>query len=454
MKKYIVLALILTGFRPVFAQNPKTVIDKVVANVGQEIVLLSEVEEQYAYAASRQSKVPEGYRCGILQELLVQKLLTNQARLDSVVVTDEEVTAQVDARFERIVAQMGGDESRFEEFYGVPVATMREQVTNDMRSQLVAQKMQQQVIESVKVTPSEVRTFFNQIPMDSLPYFNSEVEIREIVIKPTVNATQKKIALDKATDLRDRVLKGESFGDLAKKYSEDPGSSLANGDLGFVKRGTFVPEFEAAAYNLEPGQVSEIVESPFGFHIIKLLERRGNSIHTQHILIKPDITKEDLDLAKVRLDSIKTQIEAGKTTFSAALKQFGDKNQQSFNNDGRMTNPKTGNTFFELADLDTDIYFAIDALEAGKLTAPIAFKDDAGDQFFRLILLSSRSKPHKADLKTDYNKIQQACLEQKKGSYMNTWMEEKTKTTLVRIDPGMLKQCPELQVLQSPGVTN
>lgn len=454
MKKYIVLALVLASCRPFFAQTTKAVIDKVVANVGQEIVLLSEVEEQFAYATTRQSKVPADYRCGILQELMVQKLLTNQARIDSVEVTEEEVSAQVEARFERIIAQMGGDESRFEEFYGVPVSTMREQVTSDMRGQLVAQKMQQQVIETVKVTPSEVRVFFNEIPKDSLPYFNSEVEIREIVIKPTVNATQKKIALDKATDLRDRVLKGESFGDLAKKYSEDPGSALANGDLGFVKRGTFVPEFEATAYNLEPGQVSELVESPFGFHIIKMLERRGNSIHTSHILIKPDITKEDLDLAKSKLDSLKKEIEAGKTNFSAALKAFGDKNQQSFNNDGRMTNPKSGNTFFELADLDTDIYFAIDALDAGKMTAPIAFKDESGDQFYRLILLSSRSKPHKADLKTDYSKIQQACLEQKKGSFMGGWMEEKTKTTFVRIDPGFLGQCPDLETLQSAGPTN
>ncbi len=452
--KSIQIALLLIAAHAAVAQTPKMVIDKVVANVGQEIVLLSEVEEQYAYAATRQSKLPEGYRCGIFQELLIQKLLTNQARLDSVTVTEEEVDAQVDARFDRIIAQMGGDESRFEEFYGVSVGTMREQVTADMRSQLVAQKMQQQVIEAVKVTPNEVRAFFNQIPKDSLPYFNSEVEYREIVLKPTVNATQRKIALDKITDLRDRIMKGEGFGDLAKKYSQDPGSALANGDLGFVKRGTFVPEFEASAYNLEPGQVSEVVESPFGFHIIKLVERRGNSIHAQHILIKPTITKEDLTLAKTRLDSVKTEIESGKLTFSAALKLIGDKSTQSFNNDGRVTNPKSGNTFFELADLDTDIYFAVDALETGKLSAPILFKDESGDQFYRLVMLTSRSKPHKADLKTDYNKIQQACLEQKKGNYMNTWMADKTKTTYVHMDPGFVDDCPELTQLLSASPSN
>jgi peptidyl-prolyl cis-trans isomerase SurA len=454
MKKIIFCCLILAKFSTVFSQNQKAVIDKVNANVGQEIILLSELEEQYSYATSRQSKVPADLKCQIFQEIITQKLLVNQARLDSVVVTDEEIQAQVDARFERIVAQMGGDESKFQEFYGVTVDVMRDQVSTDMRNQIVGQKMQQQVMESVHVTPKEVQAFFMDIPKDSLPYFNSEVEIREIVMKPTVNSIQRKIASDKATDLRNRILKGEGIGDLAKKYSEDPGSALANGDLGFVKRGTFVPEFEAAAYNLEPGQISELVESPFGFHIIKLLERRGNSIHTQHILIKPDITKEDLALTKGRLDSLKTQIEAGKMTFSEAVKKYGDKNSQSFNNDGRVTNTKSGNTYFELTDLDTDTYFAIDPLESGKMTTPIEFKDESGEKFFRLVMLVSRSKPHKASLKSDYNKIQQACLEQKKASYMSVWMAEKSKSTFIKIDPSLIKTCPELQMLENSGTTN
>jgi peptidyl-prolyl cis-trans isomerase SurA len=454
MKKIIFCYFFFAAAFPVFAQNQKAVIDKIVANVGQEIILLSEVEEQYSYATSRQSKVPADLKCQIFQEIITQKLLVNQARLDSVVVTDEEIQAQVDARFERIVAQMGGDESKFQEFYGVTVDVMRDQVTTDMRNQIVGQKMQQQVMESVHVTPKEVQAFFSDIPKDSLPYFNSEVEIREIVLKPVVNATQRKIAFDKADDLRNRVLKGEGFGDLAKKYSEDPGSALANGDLGFVKRGTFVPEFEAAAYNLEPGQISELVESPFGFHVIKMLERRGNSIHTQHILIKPDITKEDLAISKGRLDSLKTQMEAGKMTFSEAVKKFGDKNAQSFNNDGRVTNPKSGNTYFELTDLDTDTYFAIDPLESGKIADPISVKDEAGEQSFRLVLLVSRSKPHKAGLKSDYNKIQQACLEQKKASYMSVWMAEKSKSTYVKIDPSLVQTCPELKMLENVGSTN
>lgn len=451
MKKQMLAVLAIALFSsPIFAQNSRAVIDKVVAGVGQEIILLSEVEEQFAYANSRSAKVPADYRCNILQELLIQKLLINQARIDSIVVTEEEVQSQVDARFDRIVAQMGGDESRFEEFYGVPVNIMREQISNDMKNQLVAERMQQGVIATVKVTPAEVKDFFAAIPKDSLPYFSSEVEIRELVLKPKVNATQRQIALDKALDIRKRLVEGkEEFDVLAKKFSEDPGSALAGGDLGFVKRGTFVPEFEASAYNLDKDELSEIVESPFGFHVIQLLERRGNSIHTRHILIKPDITKEDLLATKLQLDSIKKEIEADRLTFSAAVKKFGDKNTQSFNNDGRVTNPKSGNTFYELADLDTDIYFAIDPLEAGKLTAPIEFKDDSGDKFYRLIRLESRSKPHKANLKTDYSKIQTACLEQKKAGYMSNWMAEKSLTTYLQIDADFEKDCPNLAALKS-----
>lgn len=456
MKKQIFSVLAIALFAsPVFAQNSRAVIDKVVASVGQEVILLSEVEEQFAYANSRSAKVPADYRCNILQELLIQKLLINQARIDSIVVTEEEVDAQVEARFERIIAQMGGDESRFEEFYGVPVNVMREQIQNDMKSQLVAERMQQNVIASVKVTPAEVKEFFAAIPKDSLPYFNSEVEIRELVLKPKVNATQRQIALDKATDIRKRLTEGkEDFAMLAKKYSEDPGSALAGGDLGFVKRGTFVPEFEASAYNLEKDELSEIVESPFGFHLIQLLERRGNSVHTRHILIKPAITKEDLAITKLKLDSLKLEIEAARMTFSEAVKKFGDKNTQSFNNDGRVTNPKSGNTFFELADLDTDIYFAVDALEAGKLTAPIEFKDESGEKFYRLIRLESRSKPHKANLKSDYSKIQSACLEQKKAGYMSSWMAEKSLTTYLQIDTGFEKECPNLEALKSAASQN
>ncbi|MCB9314515.1 MAG: peptidylprolyl isomerase [Lewinellaceae bacterium] len=429
------------------AQPEKAVIDKVVATVGSEIILLSEVQEQISYARQQQPDLPEEYACVVLQNQLVQKLLVNQAKLDSVEVREEEVENQLEARVERLRTYFNQDEQAIEEYYGQNVNAIKEQMRGDMRSQLLAERMQAKITEKATITPSEVKAFFNAIPVDSLPYFNSEVEVREIVYKPLVNAEEKAKARARIEEYRQRITEGgESFAELAKKYSDDPGSGSKGGDLGWQKRGTFVPEFEATVYNLEPDQVSQIIETEFGFHIIQLLERRGNLVHARHILIRPEITEADLDLAIEKLDSIRQLILSNNVTFSTAVKVFGDKNTSSYNNDGRVANPRTGNTFFEVADLDTNIFFAIDGLDPGDITEPVPFRAPDGTRFFRLVLLQSRSKPHKADLKQDYNRIQAAALEQKKGDYIEHWVLDKLQKTYLSIG-NLYKDCPNLQLL-------
>lgn len=437
------------AFMPVLvqAQPEKAVIDKVVATVGSEIILLSEVQEQISYARQQQPDLPEEYACVVLQNQLVQKLLVNQAKLDSVEVREEEVENQLEARVERLRTYFNQDEQAIEEYYGQNVNAIKEQMRGDMRSQLLAERMQAKITEKATITPSEVKAFFNAIPVDSLPYFNSEVEVREIVYKPLVNAEEKAKARARIEEYRQRITEGgESFAELAKKYSDDPGSGSKGGDLGWQKRGTFVPEFEATVYNLEPDQVSQIIETEFGFHIIQLLERRGNLVHARHILIRPEITEADLDLAIEKLDSIRQLILSNNVTFSTAVKVFGDKNTSSYNNDGRVANPRTGNTFFEVADLDTNIFFAIDGLDPGDITEPVPFRAPDGTRFFRLVLLQSRSKPHKADLKQDYNRIQAAALEQKKGDYIEHWVLDKLQKTYLSIG-NLYKDCPNLQLL-------
>ncbi len=437
------LLLLLPAF--LSGQNEKAVIDKVVATVGSEIILLSEVQEQLAYAKQQEATLPADYSCVILQNLLVQKLLVNQAKLDSVEVKDEEVENQLEARIERLRVYFNQDEKAIEEYYGQNVNQIKEQMRNDMRSQLLAERMQGQITSKATITPSEVRDFFNKIPKDSLPYFNSEVEVRELVYKPQVNAEEKGKARERMEELRKRIVEGgESFADLAKKYSDDPGSGSNGGDLGWQKRGTFVAEFEAVVYNLDPNQISPLVETEFGFHVIQLLERRGNLIHARHILIKPQITDDDLQKAEATLDSIRQLIQSNNITFTAAVKLFGDKNNASYNNDGRVANPRTGNTFFEVADLDTNIFFAIDELTPGDVSEPVPFRSPDGARYFRLVQLQSRSKPHIADLKQDYNKIQAAALEQKKGNYTERWVLDKLKITYLSIDP-MYQKCPNLQ---------
>lgn len=424
-----------------FAQNERAVIDKVVATVGGEVILLSEIQEQVNYAKTQQQDVPADFACGALQNIIVTKLLVNQAKLDSLDVSDDEVENQLGARIDRLMTYFNQDESALAEYYGQSINEIKDQMRNDMRSQLLAEKMQAEITGKATVTPSEVQAFFKNIPKDSLPYFNSEVEIRELVYKPQVNPAEKEKSRTIAEDLRKRIVDGENFAELAKKFSDDLGSGAQGGDLGWQKRGTFVPAFEAMCYNLEKNQVSPVVETEFGFHVIQLLERRGNLVHARHILIRPEITEADLDQAKAKVDSIRTLITKDSLPFGTAVKRFGDKDQQSFSNDGRVTNPRSGNTFFETGDLDTDIFFAIEKLAEGEVSVPTDFKAPDGSRFFRLIQLQSRSKPHKANLKQDYNKIQVAALDHKKATYTEKWVLDRLRSTFLSVDP-LYRECP------------
>jgi len=443
MKHCILLVLIVLATAAV-AQD-RAVIDRVVATVGGEIVLLSEVQEQVSFAQKDQPNLPPDFECTVIQNLIVQKLLVNQAKLDSVVLKDEEVYAQIDARIERLRTYFNQDDQAIEDFYGQSVDEMKAMLSADMRSQMLAERMQMQITEKATVTPSEVQRFFFDIPRDSLPYFNAEVEIRELIYKPKVSPEAQLAARSRMNDIRRQITElGADFAESAKKYSDDPGSGAQGGDLGFQKRGTFVPEFEAMAYKLETNQISQLVETEFGFHIIQLLERRGNLIHCRHILIKPEILETDLEDSKAKLDTLRQLIRDGQLSFTDAVKRYGDKNQQSYNNDGRVANPRTGNSFFEVADLETSVFFSIDGLDEGDLAEAFPFKGPDGSDMFRMVQLVSRSKPHKADLKLDYGKIQVAALEQKKGAFTEKWVLDKLNNTHMSVN-SMFGSCPNLQ---------
>jgi len=437
-----VILFLALAFQTGLAQ--KSVIDKVIATVGGELVLLSEIEEQKALLEAQQGVLPPDATCYILDNVLAQKLLVNQSKIDSVVVSDAEVETQLDLRIEQILAYMNNDYQQFEDYYGQTVTQVKDQFRSELRDQILAERMRGQVLADITVTPSEVRAFFDRIPADSLPYFNSEVEVSEVVYRPKVNETERRKAVEKLTALRERIVAGgEDFATLAQKFSDDFASARIGGDLGWTKRGKFVPEFEAAAYNLEINDISPVVETEFGFHIIQLLGRRGNTIQTRHILVRPEITEDDLVLAREKLDSIRTLIVADSISFSQAVKTYGFKDVQSFNNDGRMINQRTGNNFFEIADLEPDIYFAIDTLEVGEISAPFSYRAPNGETLFRVVRLISRSDPHRANLKEDYSKIQAAAIEEKKGIYLSDWIQEKVLSTYISIDP-MYSGCPTL----------
>lgn len=442
--RVFVFCLLVLASTTAFAQQ-KAVIDKVVGIVGGELILLSEVEEQHALMSAQNGQLPEKARCGIMESIMVNKLMLNQAKLDSVEVADTEVEAQLNARIDRILSFMNGDVSQFEAYYGQSINEVKEQFREDLRNQITVERMRSNILSSVTVTPSEVKKFFNRVPADSLPYFNSEVEVGEIVHKPQVNPAERKKAIDKLEKIRERIVEGgEDFAELAQTFSDDA-SARVGGDLGWAKRGKFVPEFEAAAYRLEDNEISDVVESEFGFHLIQLLERRGNSIHVRHILVKPEITDADLEKAQNHLDSIRNLIMWDSISFSLAVKRYSNEDVQSYNNDGRIINPATGNTFFEIGDLDPDIYFTIDTMQVESISAPFEFAGPTGETMYRIVQLQSRSSPHRANLQQDYSKIQTAAIESKKNEFVNSWVEDKINATYISVD-GIYDGCPNLEL--------
>lgn len=427
------------------------VLDKVIARIGGEFVLHSEIEEQFAILSER-GNVPDDARCTILESTLVSNLLVHRAKIDSVDVPDAEVEGELDARMSHILAMMGNDQTQFESYYGMTVSEAKEMNRTDLRKKLYAERMQRQIVNDIRVTPAEVIAYFNKIPKDSMPYFNAEVELGEIIYRPPVNDEERAKAISKVEDLLKQLENGADFAELARKHSEDPGSAVRGGELGWAARGSFVPEFEGAAYKLDPGEISPIIETEFGFHILTLVGRRqGNSVNIRHILIKPRILEDDLAKARAHLLQIRAEIISDSISWTQAVKKYSDKNAQSYTNGGRMVNPRTGNTFFETdpTHLDADIFFAIDTIKVGEITGPVEFRNHTGEIVYKIFQLQSRTPPHRANLGQDYSRIQEAARQSKRNQAFNEWVDEQIRTTFISLDP-RYQGCPNLEQWNLP----
>ncbi len=445
LTKHIVVGICTLLSLSLFGQD-KYLIDKVIAKVGSETILLSDVEAQFAFAKEQDADASPELKCQILEGIMGQKLIVHQARLDSVIVTDDEINAQLDYRVSGVLRQMNNDEAFFEDYYGMTVDKMRANLREDLEQQLLAERMQGQLMQTINITPDEVEEFYNSIPQDSLPYLSSEVEFAEIVSKPKVNEEERTKALEQTLSLLTRIENGELFEDLAKEYSADPGSGFQGGDLGFAPRGTFVPEFEEAAYNLDVDEVSEPVETEFGFHLIKMIEKKGTKIRLKHILIKPTISDDDIELAKQELDSLKLLIADEKLTFDAAVKKYSLEDIPSYHNNGRVQNPSTGKTFFQTAELPTEVYFAIEDMKVGEVSEVLEYPLPTGETYYRIVQLQSKTRPHKANLKEDYSKVQELAKQGKKNEYFANWVTEKLKETYIEVDSRM-STCPNIEEL-------
>ncbi len=426
---YIFISLLFNN--NIFAQK-KILIDEVAAIVGDKIILMSDIEQNYEQAARQGIESPR-LKCEVLNQLLLEKLFLNQAILDSVEVADAEVEAELDNRVRYFINMFGGDVEKLEAYYKKSIVKIKEDYRDDVKNLLLARRMQTQVVNDVTVTPSEVKAFFESIPADSLPYFNAEIELGQLVVFPKETKEQKAEIKKQLLDLKKQVEEGEDFGKLASIYSEDPGSAGNNGELGFMERGQLVSEFEGAAFKLKNGEMSNIVETQFGFHLIKMLERRGNKINVQHILMKPQVTDVERDKAQTYLDSIHNLITIDSLSFKDAVEQFSEL-EEGKKLGGLIISPQTGLSTFEMDQLDPNIYFTIDTLQEGQTSPAVEFTQADGKEGFRLIHVYMRSQPHLANLKDDYQKIQNQVKRNKQQEALSNWIDQKAPVTYIHIE--------------------
>ncbi|MHC2990681.1 peptidylprolyl isomerase [Pontibacter sp. HJ8] len=433
-----------------FAQAPvQKKVDGIIAKIDNHIVLRSELEFSYLQYLAQNKQNPQiqnpNLKCEIFKSMVQEKLLLARAEVDSVTVEEAVVAGELNRRVDYLASQAGGVE-RLEQYYNKSVKQLKDELRRTVRDQMVSEKMQRQITEKVTVTPKEVKRYFSQIPADSLPYFSSEVELGHIVKYAEVSRQQKAAARQQLEDLRKRIVAGEDFATLAKEYSQDPGSAAAGGELGFFKKKELVPEYEAAALRLEPGQMSNVVESMFGFHLIQLIERKGQEFNTRHILIKPATASVDIQDAITALDSVRTLIMNDSLTFAKAAKEFSD-DKNTKDNGGMLTSRMTGSTYTPMDEVDPSIFFVIDTMTVGSVSKPVAFRTEDGREAVRILYLKSKSSPHMANLQDDYQKIAAATLAQKRDKAVDEWFRKNIGSVYIEIDPEF-DNCKVLQLTQ------
>lgn len=430
--KYIPILIITFLYFNISSFSQEKVLDQVLSVVGSKIILLSDVESQYHQLKIQGYESPGDAKCEILEDLLFQKLLLNQAELDSIEVTAKEVNSAMDSRFKYFISQIGSEE-KLEEYFGKSMVEMKEDLRDNIKEQLLTQKMQSKITDDIKITPAEVKAYMKEIPVDSIPFINTELEIQQIAMYPVISEEEKLVVKEKLNELRERVLNGDKFSTLAVLYSEDPGSAKKGGELGLVSRSELVPEFAAVAFNIKEGEVSKIVETEFGYHILQLIEKKGELVNVRHILLTPKPSFDLMLNLEKKLDSIAYDIRNGVITFEAAADKYSEDSQSKYNG-GLMTNPYTGTSKFETGQIDPTSYYAIKDLDIGEVSKTFQTRDEKGKIVFKFMKVKSKSKPHKANLKDDYQRIQDNALASKKQEAIDTWVGKKLESTYIHID--------------------
>jgi peptidyl-prolyl cis-trans isomerase SurA len=416
-------------------------IEKILVLVDNEIILKSELDITVAQFQQSYKLDESNIDCEVLETLILNKMLVAKSKIDSVYVEEDQLNNELDRRIQQMFAQYGGDAEKVLKEYGKTLDELKAEIRPTLKEQMLIQKMQDKINGGVSVTPQEVRQFYKKIDRDSLPKFSTQVEIGQVVRYPKPSAAAKEEVREKLERIKKQIQEGADFATLAKEYSQDPGSAKLGGELGFFNRGQLVPQYEAAALKMRPGELSEVVESMFGFHLIQLIERRGNEFNSRHILIKPEVGYNDINREKQLLDSVANLIRKDSIDFTVAVGKYNEDEQLKSTN-GFMTDYE-GNYRISVEKLGT-MYFKIEDMEVGDINNAEAYLDEEGKDAARIIYLKSRTKPHVANLKDDYQQLKEAALAEKKNAKIEDWFAETKDLLFIKVDD-QYKSCKILE---------
>jgi len=432
MKKGLLFSIMMLGLVFVKAQTPRVLADKIAGIVGDKIVLRSEIINYIDDLKRQGGEVPPDAECFLLQRMMADKALILQAEKDSLPISEEEIEAELDQRIRYFIMQYGGKEA-FEQIAGRTIYQVKEDFRQSIRDGRLANSMRKSIVENVKITPTEVKNYFERIPTDSLKFYEMELVVGQIVIYPKAGRELEKFAQDELMDYKKQIESGQkSFETMARLYSEDPGSKQNGGRYEINKtEKQWDADFKNAAFRLKEGQVSPIIKSKFGYHIIQMVSRNGDDAVIRHILRIPEITNEDIDLAKSKLDSIRSKLMTGTISFGAAVDKYSEDESSKFTagiiNGG-------GGGFVTIDELDKDLVNDLNKLKIGEYSTPLLFKDDREKKGVRIVNLRSKTEPHRQNLKDDYNKIAIKALEEKKEKAVEKWFMTKLPTYYIMVD--------------------
>jgi len=431
--KFTFLLFFITSFS--FAQQNRLIIDKIVAQIGENVILKSDIESQKNEEIDSLKKTNPIQDCEILEKLLMQNLFLNQAELDSIKISDAQVDGEMENRI-RVIEQQIGGRQKMEEFYNKTVTQIKNEFRPLIKKRLMTEEMQRQIVSTTSITPKEIEEYYKNLPSDSIPFINAKISIQQIVVFPKITQEDRQTTINKLKEIREDIVKGKSFETQARIHSQDPGSAMQGGQL-TASRGMMVPPFEAAVFSLKPGEISNVFETDYGYHIVQLIERKGDDYTCRHILLVPEFNRQSLTDASNKLEECYAKLKQNQITWEQAVIQYSTDNNTRHNK-GIITNPITGEQGWSMEDLnqiDQQIFILTNALNTGDLTSPSLYFDfNEKKQGIRIVRLMNRVGPHKANLEQDYTLIQRATENEKKEKILSNWIKNKIGNAFIRID--------------------